>query len=63
MLMTLTTDNCAMTLTYKLAEAILAAVTEYESKRLGYPVSLTAQQKWLALEQARLMGEFPDFNS
>ena len=47
----------------ELAEAILAAVTEYESKRLGYPVSLTAQQKWLALEQARLMGEFPDFNS
>ena len=47
----------------ELAEAILAAVTECESKRLGYPVSLTAQQKWLALEQARLMGEFPDFNS
>ena len=60
--MTLTTDNYDDP-DLELAEAILAAVTEYESKRLGYPVSLTAQQKWLALEQARLMGEFPDFNS
>jgi len=41
----------------------LAAVTESESKRLGYPVTLTEQQVHLALEQARLMGEFPDLNS
>ena len=60
--MTLTIDNCDDP-DLQLAEAILAAVTESESKRLGYPVTLTEQQVHLALEQARLMGEFPDLNS
>jgi hypothetical protein len=45
------------------ARAILAAVTQYESDRLGYAVTLTEEQKWLALEQARAIGEFPPLNS
>ena len=61
-MMTLTADNCDDP-DLKLAKAILHSVTESESTRLGYPVTLTKQQVHLALEQARFIGEFPDFNS
>ena len=46
-MMTLTADNCDDP-DLKLAKAILHSVTESESTRLGYPVTLTKQQVHLA---------------
>jgi hypothetical protein len=56
--MTLTADA-----DLELAESILASIAEAETKRLGYAVTLTRQQVWLALNQARAIGEFPQLNS